>query len=147
MNTNSIKGNCAEYLVLHVLLKNGISAWHTGGNNRKWDILVQTSSDDFIPASVKYASTRLPIFSEQDETESKGIYFIVVPSKDPLATDEVLLFNSATIAQACRNYKSRAIKTPSYKNRPKFRNFRITKESYENGKNSLGVFVKSMGAA
>lgn len=146
MNINSMKGNAAEYLVLHYLLKNEIPAWHTGGNNRRWDLIIQTGNNKLCYASVKFAKTRLPIFTERDEVISKGIYFVVVPKKD--SEDwEILLFDSRTIATACKRYLQRAKNTISFKDRPTFRNFRIGRQEYEAGLANVKKMIKSWKSA
>ena len=136
MNNNQMKGNAAEYLVLHYLLKNGIPAWQTGGNNRRWDLIIQIGSEKLCYASVKFAKTRLPIFNKNDEIESRGVYFVVIPKKD--SDDwEILLFDSKTIANACLEYHSKAKNQNSYEKRKDFRNFRIGKNEYIEGMKNL----------
>lgn len=144
MNKNSMKGNAAEHFVLYKLMRAGVPCWQTGGNNKRWDIFVQTAEDAFVPASVKFASTWLPIFSPRDESVSGGIYFIVGPKKDS-DEYELLMFPSSVISEACIRYRERAVKTASYKNRKSFRNMSVSKKIRKEGLENFARFIKDAG--
>ena len=74
--TNQNKGNTAEYYVCYKLQKHGIPVWQLGGNNRRWDIIIQKNEDQFIPAQVKARTQNAVVFRKEDLILNKGYYFI-----------------------------------------------------------------------
>jgi hypothetical protein len=142
MNSNSVKGNAAEYYALYRLLSGGVPAWQTGGNNKRWDLIIQISPDRFVPASVKYAKTWLPILSARDEAPSKGIYLFIGPSKSTPGQLDVLLFSSKVVSAACRKYRKKSQHQKSFSSRPDFRNFYIDKSLYKAGIKSFERFLR-----
>ena len=74
--TNQNKGNTAEYYVCYELQKHGIPVWQLGGNNRRWDIIIQKDEDQFIPAQVKARTQNAVVFRKEDLVLNKGYYFI-----------------------------------------------------------------------
>ncbi len=146
VNKNSLKGNAAEYLVLHFLLKASIPAWQTGGNNRRWDIIIQSRPNKLLFASVKFAKTRLPIFGRSDEKATRGVYFVVVPTT---RSDnwEILAFDSKVISVACKDYIKKSKNQKSFTKRPNFRNFRISKSDYLKGKRNFFQYIENWSKA
>jgi len=69
-------GNSAEYLVCYELQRRGIPVWQLGGNNKRWDIIFQSSDDEFLPGQVKARTQSTLSFKREDLVLSKGYYFV-----------------------------------------------------------------------
>jgi hypothetical protein len=81
---NQDKGNFAEYYICYSIQKRGISIWQLGGNNRRWDVLIQKNDNYFIPAQVKLRTQKAVVYKREDLNKSTGLYFIIY---DPSSSD------------------------------------------------------------